>query len=367
MYTVRTLDTEGFKQARDAWNSLASAMAFPSIFCTWEWIYTWWEHFGSAYDPVILAVYDGPALKGIMPLALQKADTAKSQLKGRVLSYCGSQELYPDHLDIICAREDASRCLSAVFDYLADGFNAWDIIEISLLSEGSNLLSYINNGQLRYEADVKQRAKAPFLTLAGSFEDYTKSFDSKQRYNIKSRQKKLHDQFGAVYASSSPAEATGHLKDLFRLHALRAKRKNIVSTFQEEKLSGFHDALIHRLGADGRAWLRLIKNGSETIAVLYGFSFCNHLFYYQIGLDPEWERYGPGTVLIYEAIKEAYESGHKEFDFLRGNEEYKSSWTSESRDLFAVSIYNRTIMATVAKTVSQSKDLIKRHVKRLIR
>jgi CelD/BcsL family acetyltransferase involved in cellulose biosynthesis len=229
------------------------------------------------------------------------------------------------------------------------------------------MLSYINGGQLRYEADVKQRSKAPFLTLAGTFDDYMKSFDSKKRYNLKSRQKKLYEQVGAGYERSAPAEAAGHLKALFHLHALRAKRKNIVSTFQGEELSGFHDALIHRLGADDRAWLRLIKNGSEPIAVLYGFSFCGRLFYYQIGIDPEWERFGPGAVLILETIKEAYESGHKEFDFLRGDEEYKSSWTNESRDLFALNIYNKTLMANVSKTVSQSKDLIKRHIKRLLR
>lgn len=367
MYTVRTLDTEGFRQAGEAWNSLASSMAVPSVFCTWEWVYTWWEHFGEAYDPLILAVYDGHELKGILPLALQKAAAAKSPLKGRVLSYCSSRELYPDHLDIICAGEDASRCLDAVFGYLADEFNSWDVIDISLLSEGSNLLSYIKNGQLGYQADVKQRSTAPFLRLAGSFEDYNKSFDSKQRYNIKSRQKKLRDQFGAVYERSAPGAASEHLRDLFRLHALRAARKNIVSTFQGEELLNFHDALISRLGADDRVWLRLIRTGSgEVIAVLYGFSFRARLFYYQIGIDPEWERYGPGTVLIYEAIKEAYATGHEEFDFLRGNEGYKSSWTSECRDLFALSIYNKTLMASVTKTVSQSKALIKRHVKKLI-
>lgn len=368
MYTVRKLDTKGFRQSRDGWNSLASAMAVPSVFCTWEWVYTWWEHFGEAYDPLILAVYDGPALKGILPLAIQKNDAAKGPLKGRVLSYCSSRELYPDHLDVICAGEDAALCLDAAFGYLADEFNSWDVIEISLISEGSNLLSYIRNGQLGYQADVKQTTTAPFLRLTGSFEDYNRSFDSKQRYNIKSRQKKLSDQFGAVYERSAPGDASVSLRDLFRLHALRAARKNIVSTFQGEELFSFHDALIRRLGADERVWLRLIRNGSgAVIAVLYGFSFRARLFYYQIGIDPEWERYGPGTVLIYEAIKEAYATGHEEFDFLRGNEGYKSSWTGESRGLFALSIYNKTLMASVTKTVSQSKDLIKRHVKRLIR
>jgi CelD/BcsL family acetyltransferase involved in cellulose biosynthesis len=367
MYTVRRLNTDGFRQARDEWNSLASEMAFPSIFCTWEWIYTWWEHFGGAYDPVILAVYDGPALKGIMPLALQKADTVKSQLKGRVLSYCGSKEVYPDHLDVISSREDAPECMRAVWDYLADEFTAWDVIEIALMSEGSNLLSYINSGQLRYEADVKQRSKAPFIPLEGGLEEYMQSFGSKQRYSIRSRQRKLYEQLGAWYAAGSPSESTIDLKTLFSLHAMRAKRKNIVSTFQGEELFNFHDALIRRLNAQGRAWLRLIRNSTGIIAAFYGFSFGGHLFYYQIGLDTELERYAPGKVLMFEVIKEAFDSGHKEFDFLRGDEEYKSYWTRASRDLFAVSIYNGTVMATITKTVSQSKDLIKRHVKRFIR
>lgn len=367
MFTVRKLNTEEFRQARDAWNSLASAMAIPSIFCTWEWIYTWWEHFGEAYEPVILAAYDGQTLKGILPLALQKPNMTKGPLKGRVLSYCGSKEVYPDHLDIISSCEDASPCLSAVFDYLSNVFDAWDVIEIGLLSEGNNLLSYINGGQLRYDANVKQTTKAPFISLDGGFEKYIMSFDSKKRYSIRSRQKKIYAQLGVHYAASAPSENSVDLRSLFRLHAMRAERKNIVSTFQGEELFNFHDALIKRLGEDVSSWLRLLKNGSGPIAVFYGFSFCGRLSYYQIGLDTDVEQYAPGKVLMLEAIKEAFDSGHTEFDFLRGDEEYKSFWTRESRNLFSLSIYNKTIMANVSKTVSQSKDLIKRHVRKLIR
>jgi len=367
MFTVKRLDTGEFGQARDAWNGLASKMALPSIFCTWEWIYTWWEHFGGAYEPVILAVYDGTAMKGILPLALQKPNMTKGPLKGRVLSYCGSREVYPDHLDIIGSSEDAPSCLSAVFEYLSGAFDAWDVIEIGLLSEGSTLLSYVNDGHLRYDADVKQTTKAPFIPLEGGLEKYMMSFDSKKRYSIRSRQKKIYAQLGAHYAASAPPENTADLRSLFRLHAMRAERKNIVSTFQGEALFGFHDALIRRLDGGARAWLRLIKNSSGPIAVFYGFSFCGRLSYYQIGLDTTMEQYAPGKVLMFEAIKEACDSGHTEFDFLRGDEEYKSFWTRQSRNLFSMSIYNKTIMANVSKTVSQSKDLIKRHVKKLIR
>ena len=59
MYTVKIATLKQFQESKEIWNRLASEMVFPSIFCTWEWVYTWWEHFGESYEPVIFFVCEG--------------------------------------------------------------------------------------------------------------------------------------------------------------------------------------------------------------------------------------------------------------------------------------------------------------------
>jgi hypothetical protein len=154
MYKVKVLDIKEFQQTKDVWNNLVLAMNIPSIFCTWEWIYTWWEHFGRDYEPVILFVYKDAELVGILPLAYHK--TLNGALFSRKLSYCGSMELYPDHLDIICSKEDAEQCLDAVFEFLKSEFKDWNVLDVSLLSEGSNIISYLERNDFSLSTNLKQ-------------------------------------------------------------------------------------------------------------------------------------------------------------------------------------------------------------------
>lgn len=357
MYKVKIVTIKGFKESKDAWNRLALAMNLPSIFCTWEWIYTWWEHFGRDYEPVILFVYKDAELVGILPLAYHK--TLNGALIGRKLSYCGSMELYPDHLDIICSKEDAEQCLDAVFEFLRSEYKEWDVLDVSLLSEGSNIISYLKRKVFFLSANLKQASAAPFIKISGSFDDYLNTFKSKKRYDLKKKQRRLYEQGFKYTAFDNISQDNDGLRMLFDLHKQRAKKKNILSTFQGEHIFEFHNTFSQRINKNDWLWLRFIRNEEKIISAFYGFAFGGHLFYYQLGIDPEWESYSPGTVLFYEVINEAFSKGLKEFDFLRGSEEYKNRWTHECRALFTASIYNKTIIANLIKTASKSKDWIK--------
>ena len=80
-----------------------------------------------------------------------------------------------------------------------------------------------------------------------------------------------------------------------------------------------------------RIWLRILKTENETIAAYYGFVFENRVFYYQLGLDPQWQSHSPGMVILYEVIREAFAGDFREFNFLQGEEEYKYKWTKTHR------------------------------------
>jgi CelD/BcsL family acetyltransferase involved in cellulose biosynthesis len=56
---------------------------------------------------------------------------------------------------------------------------------------------------------------------------------------------------------------------------------------------------------------------------------------YITGFDPDLAALGLGTVLIGCAIQTAAEEGAREFDFLRGREDYKYRWGAQDRPTFA--------------------------------
>ena len=56
--------------------------------------------------------------------------------------------------------------------------------------------------------------------------------------------------------------------------------------------------------------------------------------------DPRWERYSPGKLAMDESIAHALAQGATEYDFMRGQERYKSSYANHlprALDLFAAS------------------------------
>ena len=62
-------DIAGLRRLRPEWNGLLCRSPASSVFLTWEWIATWWEHFGREGDLLILAVRDESGrLVGLAPL-----------------------------------------------------------------------------------------------------------------------------------------------------------------------------------------------------------------------------------------------------------------------------------------------------------
>ncbi len=361
MYTVKIASTDDFRESREIWNKLASEMPLPSIFCTWEWIYTWWEHFGKKYEPKILFVYKDADLKAILPLTVHGAILHKGWLAGRILTYCGSMELYPDHLDIICPQHEAEPCIKAVFEFLTNKYQEWDVLNLNLVTEGNNLTSSIIKNQHKFNVEIQKASVSPYIPLSNSFDEYMKSFGAKQKHNMMRLLNRLYTKHGVeLVCHDGVLDTSRVLGELISLHRLRKQNKGVISSFDDSSIFDYHVALARRLSDNG--WLRLLylKKDEKIIAAAYGFVYGKRFHYYQSGFDPVWEKESIGSSLIIELIKKAYNEGLMEFDFLRGNEEYKKRWAPGNRVLLSVNIYNETINGTIAKVARRFKRVLKK-------
>src|SRR5262245_60525392 len=61
------------QRLREVWNDLVQDAESASIFQTWEWVTTWYEHFGSAGEIFVLTVREGQGrLVGLAPFSLSR-------------------------------------------------------------------------------------------------------------------------------------------------------------------------------------------------------------------------------------------------------------------------------------------------------
>jgi CelD/BcsL family acetyltransferase involved in cellulose biosynthesis len=347
--------------SRDAWNALAAAMKYPTIFCTWEWIHTWWKHFGSAHELVVLFIYRGKELRGILPLFLENRRKSVFALPRR-MGFCGSTRLFPDHLDIICAMDDAMVCIDAAFCYLNTVFTRWDILRLPYLAEDSNLYTWLVSNRGRFKWRETGRTIAPYIRISGSFEDYLGSFKGSQRYSIVRHKRKLFKNSAASYVGCRDEDMAAALNMVFDLHARRAVTKQIVSSFSGDEIFRFHMDFLEETQGRNWVWIRFLKCGEDTIAAYYGFVFGNRVFYYQSGQDPDWRVHAPGTVILHDAIQEAFIGKYDEFNFLQGEEEYKQKWTKTRRVLHDIAVYHGNLPG---RTMILS-DLIKQALKTVL-
>ena len=89
-----------------------------------------------------------------------------------------------------------------------------------------------------------------------------------------------------------------------------------------------------------RGWLRLYVlwlNGRP--AASYGFKYGPVFYFYQSGLDPEFEKQSVGLVTMGLAIRKAIEEGVEEYDLLHGDEPYKFLWSRQVRELTRLELY----------------------------
>ena len=363
MYKAKIATLDEFRICREAWDNLALSMRFPTVFCTWEWIHTWWEHFGAKNTLAIVFIYDDTELKGILPLFVYRTLFKGGWLTGRILSYCGTTDVYPDHLDIICASHDTEECMAAVESFLSTQYRAWDVIQLPLITEDSALASWTRTGGFPFKVGINEASVAPYIPLTEDFERYIGRLDKKTRYNVRSRRKKLYDQHRFEYVICGAGEEKEGLEAIFHLHELRAKKKGITSTFEGGKIRAFHDSLIDRVRDKGWISLSLLRNETDTIAASYNFMFGNRVFSYQKGNHPAWGQFGPGSVILHECIQDAFSRGFEEYNLLQGNEAYKYDWTLQARPLLTANIFNSTVNGRLSLGGFYLKQRIKGMVK----
>jgi CelD/BcsL family acetyltransferase involved in cellulose biosynthesis len=368
MLRVERAGVERFHQSREEWNRLVGAMPRPSIFCTWEWIHTWWTHFGAPYDLLLLFIHRGDALVGIFPLAARVMRMEYSVLPGRVLTFCASMETYSDHVDVICAKEDAAECLDAVVTFLSRDYRAWDVTHLSHVAEDARLVEFVRARPLPFGVFVRSVSNAAYIPLEAGFSGFREALSRSARHNLRRAQTRLHREVGVTYGGPDSTSAVpSSVREVFDLHNRRAAKKGTETNFRGDALMRFHAEVASLSHEAGRLRLRFLRQNGAPIAVWYCFQLQDRVFTYQQGFDPEWESLSAARVLLYDLIEEACREGITEIDMLRGGWEFKAHWTSHRRDLMRVNLYNRTPAGLLLQVTDRGRSALAPIAKRLFR
>jgi CelD/BcsL family acetyltransferase involved in cellulose biosynthesis len=332
MYHLETLTMPSQLVGIEAeWRTLFGDSELDNPFLSWEWISAWWHAIGARDCKLYILTArigtDGP-LAGLLPLTIRKLHGAL-----RCLGFAAMDRTI-DHLDVIAPAQRRAE-LTAEFSWqLARVRGCFDVVDLDALSADSTLGTRLlqDLGGIGAAPHLIQAQPAPKLTLPAEAEQFLKSLRKKQRSNLTRGEKRLEARCGApprYRKVVAPAELPAALGKLHDLHQARQQQKGNAGVFAEAASTAFQQAVASAFLRND--WLRLyfLEAAGQAIAAMYCFKIGSRLSYYLGGYDPAWSDVSPGALLTARVIREAVSEGCAEFDFLRGDESYKTLWTEQ--------------------------------------
>jgi len=338
-------DFKAFLDLRDIWDRLVDEAGVDHPFLSHDWVRIWWECFGKGKELHILVISDGEEPVALIPLMI-----TSSRMYGigvRQLEF-----IYNSHTprcDFIVSRYPIDTC-RAVWRYLNEIGNIWDVVKLPQLTLESQTLRTLQEMAREDEFLVGcwPSTESPYLTLTGTWDDYLGSLDRKHMSNIRNRLKRLRKMGNVEFeVVSTGADVARSLEAGLEIEAMAWKSRAGTAILCRPDLIEFYQKIALR--ASERGWLRLdfLTLNGRKIAFDYSLRYKNKHYVLKPGYDPEFAPLSPYNSLCYLMLRDAFESGVSECDFLGMKDDWKLNWTGATRPHCWLYIFSDRLRSTL--------------------
>lgn len=310
-----------------AWNRIAGDVPF----CQWEWLEAWWRHFRKPGDELfVLAVRDAQGeLVGLAPWYI-----GRSLLFGRVVRFLGSGLVCSDYLSLFCAPGRHEEVASRVADWLhRDAAGRWHAIELSGVTDGDPAIECLAEqlGQKGHRVDRRSGLNCWRLHLPADWDVYLAELSKSRRERVRQLGRRQFETGRAVLQTvRCEADLARGLTILKDLHRRRRKAVSGRYCSDDPRMAAFMAEAAERFLRLGTLRLQWIELEGRPVAAEFDVSGGNTVFFYMAGFDPAASAERPGWLGTMAALRWAIADGYRYFDFLRGDEAYKSHWRAEA-------------------------------------
>jgi CelD/BcsL family acetyltransferase involved in cellulose biosynthesis len=326
------------------WDELATRVGAP-VFLRPGWTAAWLEAFGGS--ATVLAVRERGELTGVLPLVRGRAmvtspANSHTPLAGSICDGAGP------------ARELAHALLAARAPRT----------DLRSLDSGDRLLVELRAAAADRGTPAIERVteRQPYVDLTGSFEDYEARLPRKHRKEIHRMHRRLSDAGAVTFEFADGRERLDALLDegfAIEGSGWKTEAGSAIAALPEARR--FYTEVAR--WAAPRGWLRLafLRLDGRPLA----FDFClesgGGFHALKGGYDVEFRRFGPGSLLTYEALRRAFAAGLGSYEFLGSDDPYKLNWTGTTRKRVRLQVFSRSLAGRVQHAAWRyGRPLVKR-------
>jgi CelD/BcsL family acetyltransferase involved in cellulose biosynthesis len=321
------LHTDFSEFSESEWNTLVEQSIADTPFSRHEYLSEWWKTLGGGewtvevdnHPPllVLVSARENDQLVGIAPLFITEYDGRQA------LMLVGSIEI-SDYLDLIVREADLPSFLTGLLDFLAShDAGTWSAIDWYNLPDSSPTLAALKTESERRGWDYQEEVyrPTPRIPLNGSFDEYLARIEKKQRHEIRRKMRRAAESDKNVRFTivDGTDDINPEIDAFFDLMVHDPGKDEFLHPAMREQMSAtIQNAHTHRY-----LWLAFLEiDGMKTAASL-NFDYKDKLWGYNSGVSREHMELSPGWVLLAHTIQWCCDNGRYEFDFMRGDEEYK--------------------------------------------
>ncbi len=339
-------DTQEFQNLQNTWDELYRGNANHTPYQSWEWNFSWWQHFGGKEALRLIVIEEQGRVLGIAPLVRRKT------FLGWPLAHLGFiGQKRTDYLDFIVLAGAEAVFFRELREALKSMQQEWEFVELKDVPEDSAnwtpLFREISEAFPVFELDLQRVCVT--VPLTHDWESFLQTLGKRTRKDVGYDRRYLEKNFATEYKifTNSSAVFEG-FRDLAQIYQARWVEEKGASRLAESNVAQFENEICEKFSRRGDFRLYLMYANGKPAAGLSGYVKNNKLYGDIYAHVPELHKFSVGNVLLGRAIEDCISLGLKELDLSRGEEAYKFRWNGQPKRNRHLKIFRNRLAAAKA-------------------
>lgn len=356
MNVVEITKTDDLMRLVPVWNKALQSSGSGNVHSTFEWLSTWWKHFGQDKKLLVILVKESDRVVGIAPLMIESIPRIRGLMPHRTIRFLG--EGPSDYADFII-NGDRGQVIGLILDHLQKISNRWDEIDLAEIREDSPNVATLMDEAL--ERNLKPQiipgVNSCYLPLDQDWGTYFSSLGKRHKAAINRTIRKATREKGDLeFVRKHPSEDLDYLMNkIGEIHRQRSQVKGRNSLFETKE--AFVREIVSSFAEQGQTDLSILKIGGKVAAYSLGFDYQKVVYIWNVAFDPAYKSFAPGLLTFRFLIEDCMNNGYQEFDFMRGEEPYKEEWTKLTRRNYRITMTNPAFRSRVLRGLLRLGEL----------
>ncbi|MET1254886.1 GNAT family N-acetyltransferase [Aliikangiella maris] len=316
---------ESIEMLKQEWQQLHQQCTYPSIYNSYDFIYTAIKYFCTPSDEIfVIAIRNNRQngqLVGVFPFLI--SDYQWHHAKFRAVVYAGLNEA--DKMYPIILKDVEKSAWPKLFQFLKLQKKRWQFFELVEVRKDFHarkaIKKYFPSGYLKKR---NEDVYSPIVDLTETWE----VFWNKHR-KMRKRVRKMENDFGEAFSFkvyAEPEAAMTHLDEYIQLEQRSWKASEKVGISKSQNNLEFYREFFAQLAEKNRLYFGFLYQGERLVSAEIAYTL-GHTVYFSHGCyDLEFRHYSPGMVSTSLFLKNFFNVGYKNGDFLGGFAYYINPW-----------------------------------------